>query len=385
MTPTTPSLHEPSGETCDPGRSPEISSLRHGPNVATEPHPAPQSLRVVYLVNRYPETSHTFIRREIAALEALGVQVIRVSLRTPTGPAVDAADVRERDHTSVILGRGALPRLGRAILREVASNPARFAKAAAMALKLARRSERGMVAHLAYLAEACVLKRLAAVVGATHLHAHFGTNPAAVALLCRLLGGPTYSFTVHGPDEFDAPRALALDEKVRGAAFVVAISEFTRSQLFRWADPDDWDKIHVIRCGLDSSYLDGPPPAPAPGSRRFVCVGRLAEQKGHLVLIEAAARLDAEGRDFEIALVGDGPLRSEIERRVEAHGLRDRVHILVWVEETGAGVRDEILQPVHLRAGHGQLRRGSPRRVDGDPGLRPPGDFDSHCGHPRID
>ena len=298
--------------------------------------------RVMYLVNRYPEASHTFIRREIAALEALGVEVARVSMRTPSGSSIDAADAREVRLTRVILGPGSSWRLPLALAREALAAPGRFAKAFAKAIRLARRSERGLVAHLAYLAEACVLKRWAASTGSRHVHAHFGTNPAAVALLCRLLGGPPYSFTVHGPEEFDSPRALALDEKIRGASFVVAISEFTRSQLFRWADPPDWPRIHVIRCGLDASFLGASPPPPPPDCRRLVCVGRLAEQKGHLVLLDAAALLASEGRDFEIALVGDGPLRSEIERRIATLGLGDRVRLLGWRD--GSGVRDEILR-----------------------------------------
>jgi glycosyltransferase involved in cell wall biosynthesis len=286
----------------DPGATLAIEPTARNGRVATT--------RVMYLVNRYPEASHTFIRREIAALEALGVEVSRVSLRAPSGSSVDAADAREARLTRVILGSGSSWRLPLALAREALAAPSKFARAMATALRLARRSERGLVAHLAYLAEACVLKRWAASCGSGHVHVHFGTNPAAVALLCRLLGGPSYSFTVHGPDEFDSPRALALDEKIRGASFVVAISDFTRSQLFRWADPSDWPKIRVIRCGLDTSFLDAPAP-PLPDSRRFVCVGRLAEQKGHLVLLEAAAILASEGRDFEIALVG---VREEILR-----------------------------------------------------------------------
>jgi colanic acid/amylovoran biosynthesis glycosyltransferase len=301
------------------------------------------NMLIIYIINQYPKISHTFIRREILALEASGVRVIRCTIRpSREGDSVDASDTREREVTRAILGRGALLRLAAAILCEVASNPARFAGAAAMSLKLARRSERGTIAHLAYLAEACVLKRIAAEAGAAHIHVHFGTNPAAVALLCRLLGGPPYSVTVHGPEEFNAPRALSLGEKVRHAAFVAAISEFTRGQLYRWADTADWAKIHVIRCGLDASYLGGPPPPLALDSRLFVCVGRLAEQKGHLVLIEAAARLAAAGRDFEVAIIGDGPLRAQIERRVEELGLGDKVRLLGWRDDDG--VRDEILR-----------------------------------------
>ena len=87
-----------------------------------------------------------------------------------------------------------------------------------------------MAAHLAYLAEACLLRRWADRDGVEHIHVHFGTNPATVALLCRMLGGPSYSLTVHGPNEFDDPAGFALGEKVHHAAFAVAISSFGRSQ-----------------------------------------------------------------------------------------------------------------------------------------------------------
>ena len=48
---------------------------------------------------------------------------------------------------------------------------------------------------------------------------------------------------------------LPCAEKIHHAAFVVAISQFTRSQLCRWAASADWRKIHVIHCGLDEIFL----------------------------------------------------------------------------------------------------------------------------------
>ena len=68
-----------------------------------------------------------------------------------------------------------------------------------------------------------------------HVHAHFGTNSTVVALLARIMGGPPFSFTAHGPEEFDNPLAQGIDEKIRHAAFVVAISEYGKSQFSRWA------------------------------------------------------------------------------------------------------------------------------------------------------
>ena len=122
-----------------------------------------------------------------------------------------------------------------------------------------------MVWHLIYLAEACLLRRWLTELGIDHVHAHFGTNSTTVAMLCRMLGGPPYSFTMHGPEEFDAPRSLSLRDKIHHAAFVVAISEFTRSQLCRWAPSEDWHKIHVIHCvGVSPMFLEhGPSPIPA--------------------------------------------------------------------------------------------------------------------------
>ena len=159
------------------------------------------------------------------------------------------------------------------------------------------------------------------------------------ALLCREMGGPPFSFTAHGPEEFDKALGLGLDEKIRRAAFVVAISEHGRSQLCRWVPYEEWSKIQVIRCGLDPMFLDAQP-VPVPKARHLVCVGRLAEQKGLPTLIEAAGRLRAEGVDFTLTLVGDGPLRGELERLIARHYLAGHVCLVGW--QSNAAVRDLI-------------------------------------------
>ena len=146
-----------------------------------------------------------------------------------------------------------------AVLRVGITRPRRFARALAMTLHIGRIDERGMIRTLIYLAEACVLLDWFTKCGIQHVHTHYATNSATAALLCQILGGPSYSFTMHGPEEFDAPRATCLREKVSHAAFVVAISEFTRSQLYRWADYCDWAKIHVIRVGVSQMFLDRGP------------------------------------------------------------------------------------------------------------------------------
>ncbi len=282
-------------------------------------------MRIAYLVNQYPRTSHSFIRREIQALEAQGVEVLRYSLRPPNEDLATEADRLELEKTRAVLGAGVMAHAG-AVLAMAVRRPVAFARTAVLAMKLGARSERGLLRHAAYLAEACVLEGWVRRGGVQHVHAHFGTNSATVALLCRALGGPCYSFTVHGPEEFDKPEFLGLAEKIRQAAFVVAISSFGRSQLFRWARHEDWPKLEVVRCGLSEDLLRAVQ-TPVPQAPRLVCVARLSEQKGHLLLVEAAAKLAGEGMKFELLFVGDGPMRPEIEAAIEQHGLGDRISL----------------------------------------------------------
>lgn len=297
--------------------------------------------RIAYLVNTYPAPSGTFIRRELREVEARVGPVARFAVRRWAGELVDPDDLEEAGRTRVVLDSGA-PGLGLGLLKAAFGRPIRSLDALRLAWKLGGRgsaSGQGRLKHMIYLAEACVLLDWFREAGTDHVHVHFGTNSTTVALLCRTLGGPPFSFTAHGPEEFDKPSALALDHKVRGSAFAVAISEYGRSQLCRWVEFDRWPKVRVVRCGLDPTFLKADP-VPVPEAPRLVCVARLAEQKGLPVLIEAAARLKAEGVPFELSLVGGGELKAEVEALIARRGLGDSIRMLGW--RSGAEVRDLI-------------------------------------------
>jgi glycosyltransferase involved in cell wall biosynthesis len=296
-------------------------------------------MKVAYLINQYPQPSQSFIRREIAALEQLGLTVDRYTVRRWDRQLIDPRDQEEAKKTRCILDAGAMG-LILACLRMLACRPARFVRAAALAWRCGRRSERGLLLHGVYLAEACVLARWLAECGTSHVHAHFGTNSTTVAMLAHALGGPGYSFTCHGPEEFDKPQFVALGEKIARCRFAVAISEFGRSQMYRWCRYEDWGKIQIVRCGVDPQFLDAPP-TPMPADPKLVCVGRLSEQKGQLLLIEAAAQLAGRGMRFELVLVGDGEMRPQIESLIQRHHLADHVRLAGWM--SGQQVRDEIL------------------------------------------
>lgn len=295
-------------------------------------------MRIAYLTNQYPHVRHTFIRREVVALEAHGVEVVRVSVRDSGHDAVDPADRGEYQKTRSLLSAGKIVLL-KALVSHAVLRPLKFARALSLAFRFGRRSDRGVFRHFVYLAEACLLRTWLQAANVRHLHVHFATNPAAVALMCRRLGGPPYSITVHGPEEWDRPEALSLKEKYEGAAFVVAVSDFGRCQVYRWTSLDYWPNVHVVRCGVDGTFLKMQP-EPVPDTGKLVLVAGLVEQKGHLALIQSLAEVRDAGMAFQMVFVGDGPLRPVLEAEVRRLGISDRVTFAGW--QSNAQVREHL-------------------------------------------
>jgi colanic acid/amylovoran biosynthesis glycosyltransferase len=300
---------------------------------------------VVYLVNQYPAITHTFIRREILALEEQGFSIVRTSVRAGS-KLVDPQDIAELDRTTQLLKRP--EKLVIAVVWTTLTRPLAFLRASVLTLKSARRSDRSILHHLAYLAEACVLARVIRQTGAKHIHAHFGTNPAELAMLAATITGVSFSFTVHGYDEYDKPEFLALSLKISKALFVACVSFYGRAQLLRWCNDKDQSKIHLVRCGLSLTSAptqtaiprDAMPDDTHPKSARFVCVSRFCREKAQATLLDAAAVLMLRGRRFELVLVGDGESRKALEEQTLKLGLSHNVRFAGWLD--GHGVRREM-------------------------------------------
>jgi len=284
-------------------------------------------MRIAYFVNTYPAVTHTFIRREIQALEKLGVTVVRFAIRGDSR-LVDDRDRVEAAQTRLILKAsvGALIcGVGWTALRR----PVDFLRLCRQALKMGLRSDRGVLHHLAYVLEGVVLAYWCARERVEHIHVHFGSNSAAIAMFASRLSGIPFSFTVHGPGDFEKGPLLSLDEKLRFASFAACVSAFGRSQLMLLTDPTQWRKIIVIHCGLDSEFLNGEPSA-VPSAPRLVCVGRLCKEKAQHVVISAARQLREAGEPCEIVLVGDGPTRGEIEELIARMNLQESIKLIGW-------------------------------------------------------
>jgi colanic acid/amylovoran biosynthesis glycosyltransferase len=310
-----------------------------------------EPLRVAYLTTRYPGVSHTFILREVEALRERGVEVETYSVRGPRPEDLRTDANREAARTTFVF---LPPRVGAYLRAHAAAarrRPLAYLRTLAAARRYGEPGLRGRLLPLLWALEAVVLWHRCEASGSRHVHVHFAGAPPVIAGLAvefgsagrRPSGCRSWSATIHGPVEFFDQR-LAI--KLAGAARIVCISDYARSQLMSLLDEADWGKLLTVYCGLDAagfrakmgsdgSRRDGTVGAAA-APLRLLNVGRLVSLKGHAVLLEALARLTDAGLDVRLTVIGDGPKRAALEREAASRGLADRV------EWTGALGQDEV-------------------------------------------
>lgn len=289
---------------------------------------APHPSRCAYLVSQYPALSHVFIESEVQALRDLGWDVQTFSVRPST-----LTDHAEWKSTQVLQFKGvrrALIVLGRLIR----SRPRAVLTGLAFALRSGQgRPPRGRLWQFLYLAEALVLRDLMSQHELRHVHVHFANNAAAIARLAVVVGEAadgigswTWSMAVHGPADFAQIRGADLADKVAAASFVTCISDYCKLQVMKYADPQHWDRLHVVRMGVVHGLRVGDlaEPAPVAPSFRVLFVGRLVPEKGLHVLLDAVEELarlrktnENSQQRVEVVIIGAGPLRTSLERRAE--------------------------------------------------------------------
>lgn len=297
---------------------------------------------IAYLSGTYARASDTFIRAEVRELRNLGYEVVTFGIRPPSSSELTSVDIAdEYNRTEYILRKENGIRLIGAVVRTAVVSPRQFASAVGLALRSSPPGAANRLWSLAYVMEACFLKDRLARKAVTHLHVHIAEGAGLVAMLAAGMNGIPYSLTIHGPGEFDRAATLAFDEKIARAAFAVAVSDYGRSQILRWIREADWPKVRVVHCGVDEDFLSEPA-SRSPNTNDFVFVGRLVHDKGVVPLLDAVTALAAEGRQFHVRIIGDGPLRILAERTIKERRLEPFVSILGW--KSAADVRAAILQ-----------------------------------------
>ena len=272
------------------------------------------AVRIVYLLSRYPAVSHTFFLNEVLALRSIGFEIETASInrsdRNPEKISPEEAD--EVTNTFYVKSVGIFGVVVAAI-GKLFTDPAGFARGLVAACRIGGWEPRAMIFAAFYFVEALVLGRWMRERELAHLHTHFGGPVATVALLTSITWRIPFSITIHGPEEFYDVTKYRLKEKIEAASFVFCISEFCRSQLMLLVESEHWDKMRVLRLGIDPDVFV---PALRSGDHvepQILCVGRLVPAKGQMILLKACRILQERGRAFRLIMVGDGPDRANLE------------------------------------------------------------------------
>ena len=286
-------------------------------------------MRIGYVISKYPAVSHTFIRSEVVELRKQGIEVETFSIRSPTESELKSEqDIEEKSRTAYILP-ASLVRLVASLSAELISRPFSYFSTLCFALTHRSPGLKSFAWSLFYFAEAMLLTRLLRKKNVTRLHSHFVNSAGEVALLASKHIGIPYSFTIHGLSDFGNPALNRLAEKIATADFVVCVSEYGKSQAMLVSQPEHWNKIHVVRCGLDESFraVDQSFRKQDPCIRLLI-VGRLSPEKGHRGLLQAVVKAKASGVPVRLSVIGDGNERDSIERQISNLNLKDEVELL---------------------------------------------------------
>jgi len=270
-------------------------------------------IKVAYLVSDFSAPSHTFVRREVAALRKLGLEILPFTIR---------GNAQARD-AEPLLRRSPLTYLA-ALLAELFLHPSRFIGGWRLGFRHRVPGIRGLLWSSFHFIEAVLLARRLRQTGTAHLHNHFANSGATVGMIAAHIASLPWSLTLHGISETDHPAGMLLSEKLRRAVFVSCASYFMRAQAMRLVEPSCWEKMHIVRCGVDMSQMP-PPKASFDGPPALICIGRLAPEKGYAGLFEALAALVAKGTDFRLTIVGDGPARHDLEACAARYGLSGHI------------------------------------------------------------
>jgi glycosyltransferase involved in cell wall biosynthesis len=274
------------------------------------------SPRVGYILKRYPRYSETFIVNEILAHERAGLEIEIFSLRPPNDSNFQNAISRVRAPVTYLPSDGVKAvNFWQAIEEAGTLIPEIFAR-----LEAARGEDP------VEIFQSVVVATVARSRGLTHLHAHFATSAATVARLAAHFAQLPYSFTAHAKDIFH--ESVSVDDlrrKLQDAAAVVTVSDFNLRFLqdkYRAAAA----RVERIYNGLHLAEFR----FQVPSARRpkIVAVGRLVEKKGFHYLIEACSMLKEQAITFSCAIVGVGPLETELRVQIENLGLSSEIQML---------------------------------------------------------
>ena len=308
--------------------------------------------RLIVVTSRFPFGSQeAYLSVELAELARHFEHLVVVPVRTPTTPARHAIP----SNAQILAWPLANPELLRRALVCLSTQPVRVARA--LGTVIASRDP-AKLKNCAVLIKGLALGQWIMEHGAEHIHAYWMSTPSTVAMIASLTSGVPWSATAH---RWDIYERNAFDAKERNVSYVRAISARGAGDL-KARMPNLKGRIAHLRLGIIV-----PPLAAHVGDTagfHIVCPAALVEVKGHVILLQALARLRRLGVPAHCTLYGTGPLRGELKNVTAALDLDDAVTFAGFVpqstlhEEYRAGRFDAFV--LASRASGEKLMEGVP-------------------------
>jgi glycosyltransferase involved in cell wall biosynthesis len=285
--------------------------------------------RIGYTISRYPALSETFIRREVLAARSAGLDLEVVAIG-PSNPPM-AADPDSPGGPVHYYGPLDAGKGGAALRTFFLRRPLRVLR---LWLFITGRRDfryRTLWRDRDLLSQSAQLAAALQELGVTHVHAPWATRHAINALVASRLIGATFSVQARASEVNRRLERDCVFDRVAGASFIIANSEFIARSLRTIADGRRLPPIHVNYNGLDLHRFVPPHRTKERAPRiRIVSIGRLIEAKGFRYLLAACDVLRARGHDFTCEIIGgsdpDDPTTwIELRRMLDALGLGDVV------------------------------------------------------------
>ena len=282
-------------------------------------------MKIGYIIADFPVLSETFVVNDIRGLEALGHDVSAIAL----GPA-DPATVGNPNYA--IKGK---------TIRVKGLNPPVWRKVYKLAARWRLERKYGQEFRRLYDAKPDgvpdeLWENRKAWDGAIEqidregfdfLYVHFAMRQLLLGYhASRMLDIPL-AVTLQAHDIFTNGLTKFFPHLLGQCAFVVTVSRYNKEAILKLAPNLDPHRVHVLANGID---VDRFRPRWHEPNRPFgfAGTGRLVEIKGFHVLVEAAGILAKRRKDFVVQIVGEGPLRPQIERRIAEQGIEEQFKLM---------------------------------------------------------
>ena len=273
-------------------------------------------MRILYVTTTFPVYSETFLQREVRGLRDLGADLQIVSLHKGN-MAFEGLKIDRFRKPELLKLIWLLPWL-------ILSRPAVFWKHWKQLFQYPPRSGLNFWENLLGLGAAIVREREILEEKPDIIHCVWSSAPAAFGWLASSLLDRPFSVGAHAYDVFEKGGDWLLPAKAAGASFIHTSTESARLALGKVVDKS---KVQLIRRGLNA-YPDFQSLREDRSCLRMVCVARLVEKKGFPFQLDIYEALREVGIDFQVRVVGEGPLRNYLLSEIEARDLSDRVQLL---------------------------------------------------------